>query len=46
MSSSAGIHIIAIVMKDVCRGMGAGAPIPFCSRARKTEWDPQYGLLI
>ncbi len=31
------IAIIAILMKVVYKGKGAGAPIPFCSHARKTE---------
>ena len=33
------IAIIAILMKVVYKGKGA--PIPFCSHARKTEWDPK-----
>lgn len=36
------IAIIAILMKVVYKGKGAGAPIPcFASHARKTEWDPK-----
>lgn len=35
------IAIIAILMKVVYKGKGAGARIPFCSHARKTEWDPK-----
>lgn len=35
------IAIIAILMKVVYKGKGAGAPIPFCERASKTEWDPK-----
>ena len=39
------IAIIAILMKVVYKGKGAGAPIPFCSHARKTDWDPEIGII-
>lgn len=39
------IAIIAILMKVVYKGKGAGAPIPFCSHARKTEWGPKIGII-
>nr|DAJ14659.1 MAG TPA: hypothetical protein [Siphoviridae sp. ctEfY6] len=32
-------------MKGVYKRKGAGAPIPFCSHARKTEWDPEIGII-